>query len=67
MNWDTFITCAVTGSGQSHTKSDKIPVTPAEIAAACVEAANAGAAVPHRATSHCTAKLWRGSAIAGPM
>ena len=47
MNWDTFITCAVTGSGQSHTKSDKIPVTPAEIAAACVEAANAGAAVAH--------------------
>ena len=47
MNWDTFITCAVTGSGQSHTKSDKIPVTPAEIAAACVEAAEAGAAVAH--------------------
>ena len=47
MNWDTFITCAVTGSGQSHTKSDKIPVTPAEIAAACVEAAKAGAAIAH--------------------
>jgi len=47
MNWDVFITCAVTGSGQSHRKSDKVPVTPAAIAAACVEAAEAGAAVAH--------------------
>ncbi|MBR9653293.1 3-keto-5-aminohexanoate cleavage protein [Thalassovita aquimarina] len=47
MNWDAFITCAVTGSGQSHLKSDKVPVTPAQIAAACVEAAQAGAAVAH--------------------
>lgn len=47
MNWDAFITCAVTGSGQSHTKSDKVPVTPAEIADACIEAAKAGAAVAH--------------------
>ncbi|MCV6548658.1 MAG: 3-keto-5-aminohexanoate cleavage protein [Cohaesibacter sp.] len=47
MNWDVFITCAVTGSGQSHKKSDKVPVTPKEIAQACVEAANAGAAIAH--------------------
>ncbi|MFV0383567.1 3-keto-5-aminohexanoate cleavage protein [Paracoccus sp. (in: a-proteobacteria)] len=47
LNWDAFITCAVTGSGQSHLKSDKVPVTPAQIAAACVEAAQAGAAVAH--------------------
>ncbi|MCV6576650.1 MAG: 3-keto-5-aminohexanoate cleavage protein [Cohaesibacter sp.] len=47
MNWDVFITCAVTGSGQSHKKSDKVPVTPKEIAAACVEAAKAGAAIAH--------------------
>ncbi len=47
MNWDVFITCAVTGSGQSHTKSDKVPITPAEIAQACIEAAKAGAAIAH--------------------
>ncbi|PYE81360.1 3-keto-5-aminohexanoate cleavage protein [Pseudoroseicyclus aestuarii] len=47
MNWDAFITCAVTGSGQSQHKSDKIPVTPQQIAEACVEAAKAGAAVAH--------------------
>lgn len=47
MNWDAFITCAVTGSGQSHVKSDKVPVTPAQIADACIEAAKAGAAVAH--------------------
>ncbi|WP_102868045.1 3-keto-5-aminohexanoate cleavage protein [Pseudovibrio exalbescens] len=47
MNWKTFITCAVTGSGQSHTKSDRVPVTPQEIADACIEAAKAGAAVAH--------------------
>lgn len=47
MNWAAFITCAVTGSGQSHMKSDKVPITPTEIAAACVEAAKAGAAIAH--------------------
>ncbi|WP_341213035.1 3-keto-5-aminohexanoate cleavage protein [uncultured Limimaricola sp.] len=47
MNWNAFITCAVTGSGQSHLRSDRVPVTPAQIAAACVEAAGAGAAVAH--------------------
>jgi len=47
VNWDAFITCAVTGSGQSHLKSDKVPVTPEQIAASCVEAAGAGAAIAH--------------------
>lgn len=47
MNWDVFITAAVTGSGQSHKKSNKVPITPKEIADACVEAANAGAAIAH--------------------
>jgi uncharacterized protein (DUF849 family) len=37
----------VTGSGLSHHKSDKVPVTPQQIADACVEAAKAGAAVAH--------------------
>ncbi len=42
-----FITCAVTGAGYTAHKSDRVPVTPAEIAAACIEAAEAGAAVVH--------------------
>ncbi|HLP67858.1 MAG TPA: 3-keto-5-aminohexanoate cleavage protein [Rhizobium sp.] len=47
MNRDVFITCAVTGSGQSHTKSHLVPITPAQIADACIEAAKAGAAIAH--------------------
>ncbi len=47
MNWDIFITCAVTGSGASTDKSDKVPVTPKEIAAAAIEAAKEGAAIAH--------------------
>jgi len=42
-----FITCAVTGSGYTTHKSDKVPVTPAQIADSCIEAAKAGAAVVH--------------------
>jgi uncharacterized protein (DUF849 family) len=42
-----FITCAVTGSGNTVGKSDKVPVTPEQIAADCVAAAKAGAAVAH--------------------
>jgi len=42
-----FITCAVTGSGYTAHKSDQIPVTPAQIADSCIEAAKAGAAVVH--------------------
>lgn len=47
MNWDVFITCAVTGSGATASKSDKVPVTPKQIAQACVDAASAGAAIAH--------------------
>jgi uncharacterized protein (DUF849 family) len=47
MNWDVFITCAVTGAGDTAGRSDRIPVTPAQIADAAVEAARAGAAVAH--------------------
>lgn len=46
-NREVFITCAVTGAGDTASRSDKVPVTPAEIAAAAVEAARAGAAVAH--------------------
>jgi len=42
-----FITCAVTGSGYTAHKSDKVPVTPQQIADSCIEAAKAGAAVVH--------------------
>jgi uncharacterized protein (DUF849 family) len=47
MNQNVFITCAVTGSGDTTAKSDKVPITPAEIAAAAIDAAKAGAAVVH--------------------
>ncbi len=46
-NRDVFITCAVTGSGDTTAKSDKVPVTPKEIADSAIEAAKAGAAVVH--------------------
>ena len=42
-----FITCAVTGSGDSTGISDKVPVTPEQIAASALDAAAAGAAVVH--------------------
>ncbi|MBV8766783.1 MAG: 3-keto-5-aminohexanoate cleavage protein [Hyphomicrobiales bacterium] len=47
MNWEVFITCAVTGSGGSVSRSEKIPITPREIAGAAIEAAKAGAAIAH--------------------
>ena len=47
MNQNVFITCAVTGSGDTTAKSDKVPITPAEIAAAAIDSAKAGAAVVH--------------------
>ena len=46
-NKNVFITCAITGSGASTDRSDKVPVTPREIADSCIEAAQAGAAVVH--------------------
>ena len=42
-----FITCALTGSGDSTGASDKVPVTPEQIASSALEAAAAGAAVVH--------------------
>jgi uncharacterized protein (DUF849 family) len=41
------LTCAVTGAGDTVRKSPNVPVTPAQIAAACLEAAEAGASVVH--------------------
>lgn len=42
-----FITCAVTGSGDTAGKSNKVPVTPEQIANDCIAAAKAGAAIVH--------------------
>ncbi len=47
MNTEVIVTCAVTGGGDTVGKHPAIPVTPAEIAAAVVEAAKAGAAIAH--------------------
>ena len=47
MNYEVFITAAVTGSGDTVGKSDKVPVTPKEIAEAAIESARAGAAIAH--------------------
>jgi uncharacterized protein (DUF849 family) len=42
-----FITCALTGAGNTTDRSDKVPVTPRQIADSAIEAAGAGAAVVH--------------------
>ena len=47
MNWEVFITCAVTGAGDTTGKSAKVPVTPQEIADSAIDAAKAGAAIVH--------------------
>jgi len=47
MNWNVFITCAVTGAGDTVSKSNLVPITPKQIAASAIEAAKAGAAVAH--------------------
>ena len=47
MNWDVFITCALTGAGDTTGKSPHVPVTPQQIAESALGAAEAGAAVVH--------------------
>ena len=47
MNRDVFITCAVTGSGDTANKSPHVPRSPKHIAESAIEAAKAGAAVVH--------------------
>ena len=44
---EVFITCAVTGSGDTTGRSEKVPITPQQIADSCIEAAQAGAAIVH--------------------
>ena len=47
MSRPVIITCAVTGSGDTVSKSDKVPVTPAQIAHAAIDAGKAGASICH--------------------
>ncbi len=47
MNPEVFVTCAVTGAGDTVGRSPHVPVTPEQIAASAVDAAKAGAAVVH--------------------
>ena len=47
MNRDVIITCAVTGAGDTVGRHPEMPVTPAQIADAAIEAAKAGAAIVH--------------------
>jgi uncharacterized protein (DUF849 family) len=46
-NPEVFITCAVTGSGDTVKRNPHVPVTPAEIADAALAAAAAGASIVH--------------------
>ncbi len=47
MNNDVIITCAVTGAGDTTSRSELVPITPRQVADAAIEAATAGAAVVH--------------------
>src|ERR1700683_693930 len=47
MNYEIFITCAVTGAGDTIGRHPGVPVTPKEIAEASIDAARAGAAIAH--------------------
>ncbi|MCY4151105.1 MAG: 3-keto-5-aminohexanoate cleavage protein [Aestuariivita sp.] len=47
MSREVFITCAVTGSGNTQDRSRKVPRSPKEIADSAIEAAKAGAAIVH--------------------
>jgi uncharacterized protein (DUF849 family) len=47
VNWEVFVTCAVTGAGDTVGRSPHVPVSPAEIADSAIDAARAGAAVVH--------------------
>ncbi len=47
MSRPVIVTCAVTGGGDTVAKSDKVPVTPRQIAEAAIAAGKAGAAICH--------------------
>ena len=47
MNQKVFVSCAVTGSGDTANKHPNLPKTPKQIAEAAIEAAKSGAAIVH--------------------
>lgn len=47
MHQEVIITCAVTGAGDTASRSKHVPVTPEEIANDAIEAAKAGATIAH--------------------
>jgi uncharacterized protein (DUF849 family) len=47
MSGSTIITCAVTGNITRPDQHPRLPITPEQIATACIEAAQAGAAIAH--------------------
>ena len=47
MDNKVFVSCAVTGSGDTASKHPDLPKTPEQIANASIEAAKAGAAIAH--------------------
>ena len=47
VNPNVFITCAITGSGNTQDRSPEVPRSPKEIAASAIAAAKAGAAIVH--------------------
>src|ERR1700727_351854 len=44
---EAFITCAITGAGDTTARSPHVPVTPEQIAGSAIGGARAGAAVVH--------------------
>jgi uncharacterized protein (DUF849 family) len=47
VNTEVFITCAVTGAGATTDRSERVPITPEQIAGEAIAAARAGAAIAH--------------------
>lgn len=47
INWEPFLTCAITGAGDTAAKHPDLPITPEQIASSAIEAARAGAAIVH--------------------
>jgi uncharacterized protein (DUF849 family) len=47
VNTDVILTCALTGAGDTVSKSEHVPVTPEQIADAAIDAAEAGASIVH--------------------
>jgi uncharacterized protein (DUF849 family) len=47
MNMEVILTCAVTGAGDTTSKSEHVPVTPDQIAQAAIDATKAGASAAH--------------------